>query len=413
MARRFDEGRLDAPVRTPQGFLRVPASIARIGVQMYSQDDGTVRREYRPPDEVFKADALASFALAPITLTHPPEAVTAANVAEYGVGTMGETLAASGDLVCGTALITHADAIEAVERGQRELSCGYECDLDFTAGTAPDGQKYDAIQRNIRGNHVAIVRTGRAGPAVRLRLDANDNAVPGDDAPSHQQQQEKSMAIKIKIDGVEVEVPEVAAQLIKKHDDDKDEEIAKLKARISELEGAKKDLEELTAKEKEEAKKDAAESKATAQKEAARADTEKARADAAEKARADAAAPEALAKVVAARVKLEKACALLAPAVKADGLDDMALRTAALKAAGVDVTGKAPAYIEARFDGALEQLGKTNPAAAVLAAGPTAPPTAEEKKKQDEAAANGGDARATFMASQAARSKSVFENIGK
>jgi hypothetical protein len=173
MAKRFDAGRLDAPVRTPQGFLRVPATIARTGIQIYAQPDGTVRREYRPDSEVFAADALQSFALAPITLHHPPEPVTAANAAKYSKGTLGETLKADGNMVCGTALITHADAIEAIEGGLRELSCGYECDVDMTAGTLPDGTKYDGIQKNIRGNHVArsasssTLKTTQSPPFLR------------------------------------------------------------------------------------------------------------------------------------------------------------------------------------------------------------------------------------------------------
>ena len=32
----------------------------------------------------------------------------------------------------------------------RELSCGYTLDLDETSGVTPDGEHYDAVQRNIR-----------------------------------------------------------------------------------------------------------------------------------------------------------------------------------------------------------------------------------------------------------------------
>ena len=57
-------------------------------------------------------------------------------------------------------------AIDAIEDGSfRELSCAYRYDPDFTPGSY-EGIPYDFIMRNIRGNHVALVEEGRAGPDV-------------------------------------------------------------------------------------------------------------------------------------------------------------------------------------------------------------------------------------------------------
>lgn len=57
-------------------------------------------------------------------------------------------------------------AIDAIEDGSfRELSCAYRYDPDFTPGRY-EGIPYDFIMRNIRGNHVALVEEGRAGPDV-------------------------------------------------------------------------------------------------------------------------------------------------------------------------------------------------------------------------------------------------------
>lgn len=57
-------------------------------------------------------------------------------------------------------------AIDAIEDGSfRELSCAYRYDPDFTPGTY-EGINYDFVMRNIRGNHVALVEEGRAGPDV-------------------------------------------------------------------------------------------------------------------------------------------------------------------------------------------------------------------------------------------------------
>ena len=56
------------------------------------------------------------------------------------------------------------DGIDGIEsKNRRELSCSYRYDADMTPG-AFEGQSYDGVMRNIRGNHVALVKDGRAGP---------------------------------------------------------------------------------------------------------------------------------------------------------------------------------------------------------------------------------------------------------
>ena len=54
-------------------------------------------------------------------------------------------------------------------------------DLEFTPGEY-NGQKYDAIQKNITNNHIAIVWKGRAGKNASLRLDENDAILLNRDA---------------------------------------------------------------------------------------------------------------------------------------------------------------------------------------------------------------------------------------
>lgn len=52
--------------------------------------------------------------------------------------------------------------------------------LDETAGVTPDGEHYDAVQRNIRYNHLAIVPRGRAGVA-RLNMDGEQYIYESED----------------------------------------------------------------------------------------------------------------------------------------------------------------------------------------------------------------------------------------
>lgn len=370
--RRYDTGlalRVDAKNRTPQGFLRCDATIARTGVQAYQQPDGTIRREYRPPEEVFKADALASFELAPMTLLHPPEKVTAENAQKYTVGVIAERPRQDQSLVRTSALVMHADAIRAALSGEAaELSCGYECDLEDTPGEF-EGERYDAVQRNIRGNHVALVPKGRAGPAVRLkmdgglRLDANDAVQV--DLPANSKEG-SLMAVKIRIDGVECEVSETAAQLVAKQDAKHLEDAKAAKARIDALE---------------------------AESRAAKAETEKlkARADAAEEAtkkaeaaRKDAEDPAKLSSRIAARVALETAARKLAPDVKLDGLTDDDVRKAVVAKVHpeVRVDEKSAEYIAARFDVALERLDTQDPIARARAAAVTTPKAGEAGAEQ-------------------------------
>jgi hypothetical protein len=356
--------RFDAKNRTPQGFLRCDATIARTGVQAYRQPDGTVRMEYRPADEVFHGDALASFSLAPLTLEHPPEPITAANAQKYAVGTVGEMVKQDGKFVATTVLVTDARAIEAAETGKAaELSCGYECDLEATSGTTPDGQRYDAVQRNIRGNHVALVPKGRAGADVRLRMDAQDAEQV--DLPAHNDGGRTTMK-KIKIDGVEYEVTEQVAQAFERAQAKQDTEAATLKAQLTAV-------------------------KADAEKDKARADQAEAARTKAEKERADAVDPKALDARVNARVVLvSTARKHLGAEAKTDGVDDVELKRAVLVKLSPDLKldGKTPGYIEAAFDYAIEAADKRSPAEKARGAGVGDPNRGDQSDAEpDEAAA--------------------------
>jgi hypothetical protein len=160
--------------RTPQGGLRASANLTRTGVLTYRNPDGTTRREYRPADEVFKADSLKTLEDAPVTDLHPSVMVDASN---HGTLSKGHARDArqDGKFVAAGVVVQDAALVKAVEAGSRkEISCGYRCRIDMTPGVSPDGEKYDAVQRDISYNHVALLPsgTGRAGREVALRLDA-------------------------------------------------------------------------------------------------------------------------------------------------------------------------------------------------------------------------------------------------
>ena len=162
---RFDQVTF-AATRTAEGFIRDTPIVGRTGILVYRNADGTERKEYRPPEEAFKADSLASLQGKPITIGHKAY-VTAGNAAQ--VAPIGSVLSAGrqdGDTIRADIVIYNLDT------SARELSCGYTLDLDETPGTTPEGEHYDAIQRNIVYNHLAVCSRGRAGVA-RLNMDGS------------------------------------------------------------------------------------------------------------------------------------------------------------------------------------------------------------------------------------------------
>lgn len=204
-ALRYDKASpLSKPVRLPNGFVRAEGYLTRAGIFVYRDAKGNTVRELRPPEEVMHPDALASFALVPVTNEHPPEALTADNAKQYAVGSVSESVAPEGDLVRGALMFTDSVAIEDLFAGKAELSCGYTADVVREPGIWR-GQPYDAKQTNIRGNHVALVDAGRAGPTCSIRMDATDVA------------QEITMdSVTIEVGGAKYSVPaEMAAELAK------------------------------------------------------------------------------------------------------------------------------------------------------------------------------------------------------
>lgn len=168
---------LDAPKRTKDGYMAVRARVARTGLYDYAGRevdpsnehglrDRAVVKIFRPGDEVFDRASIHSFIGKPITNDHPREGVTAANWRDHARGTIMGAVR-DGEHVAFDLLLTDKDAIAAVDSGKRELSNGYATDLEFTPGTH-DGVAYDAIQRSIRGNHVALVDRGRAGSSCAI-----------------------------------------------------------------------------------------------------------------------------------------------------------------------------------------------------------------------------------------------------
>jgi len=318
----------DAQV-TRDGYLVTDARIARTGIQVYAgrevgKPEMDVVRVYRPESEVFHQDAMASFTHRPITIDHPSEAVTASNWKKHAVGLTGDIVSKDGGFVRVPMTLMDQAAIDTVRAGKRELSCGYTCDLKWEAGTTPEGEAYDAIQTNIRGNHLAIVGAGRAGSDCRI----------GDEGAPHSKGQDMTLQ-KVTVDGITVEMSDTAAQVVSKIQKQLSDAIADNLRLTTDHAAA------LKAKDTEIAQKDAEIEKLKSEK------LTDAQLDALVTARADV---------------IGKAKAIVAD-VKTEGLSIPAIRRAVVSARLGDaaVKDKSDDYVEARFDLLADAAKGTDP----------------------------------------------------
>ena len=160
--------------KTDEGFIMDSPVIGRTGILIYQNADGTERREYRPPEEAFNDDSLKSIRGKPVTVLHHGM-VNADNISNAkAVGTVLSDARKDGSNIRADIVIYNLNTDD------RELSCGYITELDETPGVTPDGEHYDAVQRNIRYNHLAIVPRGRAGVA-RLNMDGEQYIYESED----------------------------------------------------------------------------------------------------------------------------------------------------------------------------------------------------------------------------------------
>ncbi|EEP89175.1 hypothetical protein ykris0001_2340 [Yersinia kristensenii ATCC 33638] len=148
-------------------------------VNLEAGPDGLVH-VYRSEDEVFSPETIASFEGMAVTLNHPEDEdgnivfVNPENFSELAHGHIQNVRRGTGtqsDLLIADMLIKRQEAIDAVNAGMTEVSCGY--DAKYKQISIGRGKQYA-----ITGNHVAIVDRGRAGGRCAI----------GDSAPKSQKE---------------------------------------------------------------------------------------------------------------------------------------------------------------------------------------------------------------------------------
>ncbi len=327
----YDKAPMGKVSLTPEGYMQTSAKVARTGIQVYDRKElglegpGEVRL-YRPEEEVFNADSMASYAHRPVTVGHPSVLVTADNWKEHASGYTGDQVVRDKEFVKVPFIITDGALKSMVmDQGVRELSMGYTSLVDFVDGVTPEGEPYDAIQRDLRMNHLAIVPRARGGSELRI----------GDNKRKDTTMVDPTKTRTVVVDGLPIEVTDAAVAAIEK----KQGEIQALTVKLADA-GKAHDT-------------------AMAVKDAQIADLQtKVLSDAALDAR------------VEARVKLLTDAKVLVPTLVVAGKSDADVKrmVVASKFGDAAVTGKSDDYVSARFDILIEDAAKngTDPVRAAL-----------------------------------------------
>lgn len=314
--------------RTPEGYLTGLVRVTGAGVFPYIGADGEVVRILRPLSEVGDIESYKTLDSKPVTYNHPDEQVTPDNVKKYEVGFTGTDSYWDGLNVWVTLTVTERKAIEAMERGDvRAVSCGYETEVTDDSGNW-QGTEYTRKQTAIRYNHVALVKAGRAGDAVRFRVGDSANGkqlLTTTTTTAVEKGGKEGNMKKIMIDSVEY---------------DADEKV------IDALQAAQKEVKELRDSAAE-GKKEL--DKVTAERDAAQAEAKKLKDEALD--------DKAIQQKVNAKIALLAVAKDAGVEVKAEDSDD-SVRVFVIKKVfdGMDLEGKSDDYKLAMFDAAAKVL---------------------------------------------------------
>lgn len=243
----YDRVTIEKPRITSDGYLVGDAPVARTGIQNYlaselgmDGDPNRVIRVYRSPEEVFAADSLASYAHRPITDTHPKEMVDSKNWKKYSKGQTGGEVMRDGDMVRVPLVLMDQAAIDQYNAGKKELSMGYKMNLEVIGGVTDSGEEYDAVMRDMRMNHLALVPRARGGSQLKLGDSNQGGSVMSE-----------TKTVTVTVDGLSVETTDAGAQAISKLQKD----LAQAATKLNDTESQHK--EQIAAKDREIATKDA------------------------------------------------------------------------------------------------------------------------------------------------------------
>lgn len=235
--------------RLPNGSIRFPASITRAGIFSYITD-GKIVREFRSPEEVFSPTSISTLRSSPITNDHPPEKINPNNYSKFANGALSDSFTKNkndNDILDTFVTANDNQLIEDILSGKKqEISCGYDCQVITQSGEYK-GDFYDAVQKNITYNHVAIVQRGRAGRKVRIRFDDGYHIDSYEEKENINESQKEKMTT-MKLNGKEFKCDEVGEVLIEQKFKEDSDKITSLQLTVQEQKDRERDLQEKVTK---------------------------------------------------------------------------------------------------------------------------------------------------------------------
>lgn len=167
----------------PNGYMTVrdnPIICAGVfqykGSSLPGADPDLIYNVYRPLEELENPETMASFVGLPIIDEHEMLGERyARSPEERGVhGSILESIMIKGKDVLANLRIWSKTLKTLIDSGKTGLSLGYNCRWEKSSGVF-EGMTYNYIQRNIRGNHLALVNQGRNGTEVLDQSDVFDH----------------------------------------------------------------------------------------------------------------------------------------------------------------------------------------------------------------------------------------------
>src|ERR1700733_11546507 len=224
----WQEGRL--PVKDAESarkydlndFMEVKGTnISKVGVYPYSGaqigspelEPDKIYMVYRPEEELSHPQAIESFKLIPFTDEHAMLGTVDGTIPaeQKGVhGVVGEDVYFEYPYLKANVKVFSNKLKDLIDNGKKELSIGYRCLYEYNPGVYTDNNKnepYDFVQRELRGNHLALVEEGRSGSDVavldhfKFVFDTNNMKLINPDLPKPDSMGAKEMA---KEDGKEM-----------------------------------------------------------------------------------------------------------------------------------------------------------------------------------------------------------------
>ncbi|EUD07734.1 DUF2213 domain-containing protein [Providencia alcalifaciens] len=201
-----------------------------LGAEIGAPVPDKIYRVLRPPEELASEETINSFKLTPFIIEHEMLGKYATPAEKKGIqGVIGENVYFDPPYLRANIKIFSDVALSNIDSGKIDLSPGYRSKYEFTSGIY-EGQPYDAIQRHLRGNHLALVDEGRTGPDVAVQdhlvitIDTKELIRMNEEENKEKQTADEGAFTAEQVTALKSIIAEVIAQTKPSTDEDPDEE---------------------------------------------------------------------------------------------------------------------------------------------------------------------------------------------